>query len=278
MKNPGATPLLGTLKAAPNVTTQRRKISKHESRRQIISKTRNPLLSDVGQSNNLAVLAEPRAKGKCCSICRCRGHQRGSCPKIHKFKKPPLEMNKDMPSRHELSAALSKCGRYQNEYLLTDDVREVSATTPKHTWGIVIHRQFFVYPNITNKMCLECTFLDSLGDAHQTFQKYLFTSECISACLTRSKSNVVVCELEDSCLDGYEPFGFSLSQSQPNVQYPTPNMQYLSQSEQMGHVRQSQQNVQYPPPNMQYLSQSEQMGYVIVSKSDQMVFGLSQPL
>jgi hypothetical protein len=52
---------------------------------------------------------------------------------------------------------------------------------------------------------------------------------------------VVVCELEDSRLDGYEWFGFSLSQSQPNVQYPTPNMQYLSQSEQMGYGRQSQQ-------------------------------------
>jgi hypothetical protein len=103
-----------------------------------------------------------------------------------------------MHSRHELSAALSKSGCYQSEYRLTDNVREVSATTPKHTWGIVIHRQFFVSPNITNNMCLECTFLDSLGDAHQTFQKYLFTSECISAYLTRSKFNVVVCELEDS--------------------------------------------------------------------------------
>jgi hypothetical protein len=206
------------------------------------------------------------------------GHQRGSCPKIHKFKKPPLEMNKDMHSRHELSAALSKCGCYQNEYRLTDDVREVSATTPKHTLGIVIHCQFFVSPNIINKMCLECTFLDRLGDAHQTFHKYLSTLECISAYLSRSKSNVVVCELEDSRLDGYESFVFSLSQSQPNVQYPTPNMQYLSQLKQMGYVRQSQQNVQYPPTNMQYLSQSEQMGYGIVSKSDQMGFGLSQPL
>jgi hypothetical protein len=62
MKKPGATPLLGTLKAAPNVTTQRRKISRHESRRQIITKTRNPLLSLVGQSNDLSVLAEPRAR------------------------------------------------------------------------------------------------------------------------------------------------------------------------------------------------------------------------
>jgi hypothetical protein len=101
-------------------------------------------------------------------------------------------------------------------------------------------------------MCLECTFLDNLGDAHQTFQKSLFTSGCISAYLTRSKSNVVVSKLEDSRIEGYELFGFSLSQSQ--------------------------QNVQYPQLNMPYLSQSDQMGYGIVSKSDQMGFGLSEPL
>jgi hypothetical protein len=101
-------------------------------------------------------------------------------------------------------------------------------------------------------MCLECTFLDNLGDAHQTFQKYLFTSGCISAYLIRSKSNVVVCELEDSPIEGYESFGFSLSQSQ--------------------------QTVQYSQPNMQYLSQSDQMGYGIVLKSDQMGFGLSESL
>jgi hypothetical protein len=102
-------------------------------------------------------------------------------------------------------------------------------------------------------MCFVCTFPNNLGDAHQTFQKYLFTSGCISAYLTRSKSNVLVYELEDSrTIEGYESFGLSLSQSQ--------------------------QNVQYPPPNMQYLSQSEQMGYGIALKSDQMGFGLLEPL
>jgi hypothetical protein len=130
MKNPGATPLLGTLKAAPNVTTQRRKISRHESRRQIITKTRNPLLSLVGQSNDLVVLAEPRARTKCCSICKCRGHQRGSCPKIHKYKKPSFDMNKDIQSRQELSATLSNAICYHTEYRPEDDFRVVLATPP----------------------------------------------------------------------------------------------------------------------------------------------------
>ena len=94
----------------------------------------------------------------------------GSCPKIHKFKKPTLEMNKDMHSRHELSAALSQCGRYQSEYWLTDNVREVSATTPKHTWGIVIHRQFFVSRISPTKCALSVPFLTVLGTLTKRFK------------------------------------------------------------------------------------------------------------
>jgi hypothetical protein len=234
-ENPGATPLLGTLKAAPNVYHQKRKKSSLESKRKIIQRTsRNPSLSVIGRSNVLAILPEPRAREKTCSICRCRRHQHGSCPKIHKFKKPPF------------------AGRYHTEYCPTADVREVSATALRGMLGIVIQRQFFVFPKITNIMCRKCTFSDNLGDAHLTFQNYLFTSECILAYLTCSKSNVAVCKLEDSCIEGYESFGFSLSQSQ--------------------------QNVPYPQQNIQYLSQSDQMGYGIVSKSDQIGFGLSEPL
>jgi hypothetical protein len=97
-------------------------------------------------------------------------------------------------------------------------------------FGIAIHCQSFLSPNVTNNMCLECTFvLDNLVDAHPTLQNFLFTSECILACLTCSQSNVVVCKLDDSCIEGYESVGFSLSRPQQNFQYPQQNMQYLSQ-------------------------------------------------
>jgi hypothetical protein len=63
-ENPGAAPVLGTLKMAPNVYHQKRKKSSLESRRQIIHRASNPSLSVVRPSNNLAILAEPRARGK----------------------------------------------------------------------------------------------------------------------------------------------------------------------------------------------------------------------
>ena len=134
-----------------------------------------------------------------------------------------------MHSRHELAAALSKPGRYITEYRPSDDERVVSTTTPLRMLGIVIHRRLFISQNTSNKMCLECPILDHVGDAHSMFQNFLFTSECISAYLTRSKSNVVVCDLHHSCNnEGYESVGFPLSQTQPSVQY-------LSQSAQMGY-------------------------------------------
>ena len=74
----GATPVLGTLKSAPNTYNQRQRISRHENRRNYANKRKNPLLSLVGQSNDLAHVPPPRLNTKTCSICKCPGHQRGA--------------------------------------------------------------------------------------------------------------------------------------------------------------------------------------------------------
>jgi hypothetical protein len=42
LENPTSTPVLGTLKPAPNTYQQRCKISRHETRREIVRKKRNP--------------------------------------------------------------------------------------------------------------------------------------------------------------------------------------------------------------------------------------------
>jgi hypothetical protein len=272
LENPTSTPVLGTLKAAPNTYQQRHKISRHETRRESVCKKRNPMLSLVGKSKGLEFLPEPYAKGKTCSICRCPKHQRGSCPKIHKYKKPPLAINKDMMSRHELSnTALKQLSRYKTEYRPTGDKREISSTTPSQMTGVVIHRRFFVDVNTTSRMCLECTILDQIGDAHSMFQNFLFTSDCNSVYVPRSKSNIVICELEDACTEGYESFGFPLSQTQPNAPY-------LSQSDWMGYGSVPAAAQMGSQPNFQHLSQLEQMGYGFVPNADQMGYGLSQPL
>jgi hypothetical protein len=266
-ENPGSAPVLGTLKAASNTYTQRRKISRHESRRQIVRTKINSMLSLAGKSNDLNFLPEPRAKGKTCSICRCLKHQRGSCPKIHKYKKPPLVINKDMTSRHELSTSLKQVSHYKTEYRPPTDTGQISSTTPSQMGGVVIHRCFFVHPHTTSRMCLKCTILDLKGDAHSTFQNFLFTAECISVYVPRSKSNIVICELEDACTEGYELFGFPLSQTQPAAQY-------LSQSDQMGYGLVPDSVQMGTQPNYHHLSQLDQIGYGLVPDADQRGYGV----
>jgi hypothetical protein len=114
----------------------------------------------------------------------------------------------------ELSTALKQVSRYKTEYRPTTDIREISSTLPSPLVGVVIQRRFFVHLHtISSLMCPECTILDQKGDAHSTFQNFLFTAECILVYVPRSKSNIVICELEDACTEGYELFGFPLSQT-----------------------------------------------------------------
>jgi hypothetical protein len=63
-----------------------------------------------------------------------------------------------------------------------------------------------------------------MGDVHSTFQNYLFTVEVVSSYVPCSKKSVIICKLEDACLEGYELFGFP---SQPTILH-------LSQSNQRG--------------------------------------------
>ncbi len=235
-ENLGAMPVLGTLKSAPNTYNHRRLVSRHESRRTYHTKRKNPLLSLVGQSNDLAHVPPPRPNTKNCSICRCPGHQRGSCPKIQQFKMPPLDMGKDLQSRHELSSALSKVTRYKTSHRSMEDKREVSISLPTRMLGVVIHKRFFVNHQST-KMCLECTILDHIADLHSTFQNYLFAVDVVSSYVHRSETNAVICELEDACIEGYESFGFPTQQTiQQRSGLPIPpRIQHLSQTNQMGY-------------------------------------------
>jgi hypothetical protein len=133
-------------------------------------------------------------------------------------------MGKDFISRHELSTSLSKVTRYKTNFRCQDDTQEVSISLPSWIMGIVIHQQFFMNCT-TTKMCLECTIIGPMGDVHSTFQCYLFTIEVVSSYVSKSKSNVVICELAAACIEVYESFNFPLSQTQPPVQH----VQHLAQ-------------------------------------------------
>jgi hypothetical protein len=75
-----------------------------------------------------------------------------------------------------------------------------------------------------------------------TFKNYLFAFECMLLYVARSKTNILVCQLKNTCNEGYKSFGFGMSQ---------------------------------PPPTVQYLSQSNQMMYDILLQSEQKEYGFS---
>jgi hypothetical protein len=177
-----------------------------------------------------------------------------------------------MTSRHELCTTLKQVSRYKTEYHPPTDIQEISSSTPSPMVGVVIHRRFFVHLATTSRMCLECTILDQKGDAHSTFKNFLFTAEYILVYVPRSKSNIVICKLEDACTEGYESFGFPSSQTQPNAQY-------LSQSDRMGYGLVTAAAQMGTQPNFQHLSQLDQIGYGLVPALDQVGYGLlSEPM
>jgi hypothetical protein len=86
-------------------------------------------------------------------------------------------------------------------------------------------------------MVLKCTFLSQNGDVHPSFENYLFQMETISPYLCRSKSNVVICELEVDHSKGMESMGYPIAQSQPG--YP------IAQTQQNYPIAQSQPTIDF---------------------------------
>jgi hypothetical protein len=241
-ENNALTPVMGTLRQTPNAANHRRFMSKYEKRKNIIAKRGLAERSVIGISNDVNHLAPPKARGKSCTLCRCPGHQKGSCPKILMYKSPPLEMGRGKQSRLDLSSGLLNRTRYKNDHRdPKTDSRVISETTPKLMTGVVIHRRFYEKPG-ASKLCVECTILVGLGDAHSTFQKYLFTVETIAAYINRSKTNVIISELEAGIPEGMESMGFPLYSSQPNIDHQAQAMMFqggygygsLSQQDRMG--------------------------------------------
>jgi hypothetical protein len=79
-----------------------------------------------------------------------------------------------------------------------------------------IHKRFFENRE-TIEMVLDCTFLDSTGDAHPIFQNFLFTIETIAAYMIRSRTNVIICELKEDLSGGMESMCYPRTLSQPPI-------------------------------------------------------------
>jgi hypothetical protein len=69
--------------------------------------------------------------------------------------------------------------------------------------GLVIHHRFLINskllnPDSSENLSLKCTILHELGLEHPSYTRQLFKTDCRAAFIIRSKSNLIMCQLEES--------------------------------------------------------------------------------
>jgi len=109
--------------------------------------------------------------------------------------------------RQTLSQGLSSITRFALHNRQDDDSRRVLTELPALTEikALVIHSRFLITSNLVNQftpenICLECTILHGEGTEHPGYTQQLFKIACIAAYIIRSKSNIIVSQLEVATL------------------------------------------------------------------------------
>jgi hypothetical protein len=192
-------------RAIPNAIGVKRKKSGREYNSRNQKKHRkNVSMSQVSNSNDDSHLAPPNTKSRSCLVCRQKGHGKGRCPLITKYGIKPLEKNNESV-RQRLSRNLSSITKFQLDNRPMGDARTIMTELPamKEIKGLVIHRRFLMNHSLFNPLspeniCLECTILHEQGREHPSFTLQLFNIDCISAFIIRNKTNLIMCQLEDS--------------------------------------------------------------------------------
>jgi hypothetical protein len=137
-------------------------------------------------------------------ICCQKGHGQGRCPRITMCGASALEKgNEDV--RQKLSQGLSSIARFALHNRKDDDDRTVMTQLPalNEIKALVIHSRHLIASNLVNQFtpentCLECTVLHGEGTEHPSYTQQLFKIACVAACVIRSKSNLILSQLEVS--------------------------------------------------------------------------------
>jgi hypothetical protein len=186
-------------------------IRRKQGRREYFSRTtrrhrKGVNLSQVSNSNDDSHLPPPKSMTRSCTICRQKGHGQGRCPRITMYGVSALEKGNE-EVRQTLSQGLSSITRFALHNRQDDDSRRVLTELPALTEikALVIHSRFLITSNLVNQftpenICLECTILHGEGTEHPGYTQQLFKIACIAAYIIRSKSNIIVSQLEVATL------------------------------------------------------------------------------
>jgi len=165
---------------------------------------KNVNLSQVSNSNDDTFLNAANTQTRCCSICRQKKHGRGNCPRLTKFGSVPLQKGNEQV-RLTLSTGIADISRYSLVSRRPDDNRNIFKEMPalNEIKAIVLHQRFLItgllYNNYTSdNICIETTILSHEGLEHPSYTRQLFKVDCISAYITKSKTNIIMSQLDGS--------------------------------------------------------------------------------
>ena len=137
-----------------------------------------------------------RKTGRSCQFCGSKGHGQFKCIKLLEYGSYPL-IDGDVPARQQLSANLISFTSFDLYERVSHDQRVVLMSLPKKVHALVIHKKYFKSPDPTlrtnvQNICIECTLLNKPGVPHSEYVKSLFAALCVSAFVTKTKSNLIV--------------------------------------------------------------------------------------
>ena len=180
---------------------------------------KNVNLSQVSNSNDDDHLNAAKPQTRACSICRQKKHGAKSCPRLTKFGAVALQKGNEQV-RMTLSTGIGNISRFSLVSRHPDDSRSIFKEMPatSEIKAVVLHQRYFIssllYDKCTSEnICIETTILTTGGLEHPSYTKQLFKVDCISAYITRSKTNIIMSQL-DGCVgqDNSFEYGNSLSQ------------------------------------------------------------------
>ncbi len=107
-----------------------------------------------------------------------------------------------------LSQGLSSLTRFALHNRQDDDQRQVMTELPAlgEIKALVIHSHYLIPSNLViqytlENICLECTILHDEGTEHPGYTQQLFKIACVAAYVIRSKSNLILSQLEVGSLN-----------------------------------------------------------------------------
>jgi hypothetical protein len=151
-------------------------------------------------------------------MCQNKGHGRLKCPLVTKYGAVPLQLNNE-EIRARLGRNLALISKFQTEHRPLNDERIIFGELPssKEVIGIVLHKLYLIDSAHFNSesaenLAVECTILHKYGEAHRSYTKQLFKVHCIDSWLQKSKSNTVLCQLEELTIDNAQMSQTQMSQ------------------------------------------------------------------